>query len=961
MRMKRIILTFSLVFAFLAGASADGLIAFPGAEGYGRFARGARAGSNPTVYHVTNLNDSGTGSFRDAISQPNRVIVFDVSGIIRINERLVFSKNLTIAGQTAPGNGVVIYGNGVSFSGANDIIVRHLRIRMGTNGDGGKDAAGISNGQNMIFDHCSVSWGKDETFSINSDGKGGGVGNITIQKTIMSQGLQPHSAGGLCQPTNEVGGVTLYRNFYADNATRNHKVKGLNQYINNVVYNWGSGGGYNLGGDSEGRIWADIQANYFIQGPTSNGTGVGRGNDLTAVYHRANKTDGSRDGVVNGRDMTDDDFGGIPYATFEEFQQSAEYPTDGREHPVVASMFQTADEALQWVIDSVGACLPDRDEVDAYVIDELCSFGTKGATIGSEGALALKSNVGHFYTAPKPLDSDNDGMPDAWETANGLNPNDPSDAVAYAANGYLNIENYINNIPVADRAFLKYPVDLALRTLDTVQVTIGFACYEKAENAKIRVELMKEGESEFTPIDTIDNVAEVSCQIDGLSSKSTYTARFITFTPDMESVPADIEFTTPSTPGAPDMSTDPYPADGSTIEEYTTTTLRFSNTTSGRPSYHIYIGTSPDNLDSVTTVKAKSYTMDLEQNTTYYWRIDVSNNLGRTEGTVWSFTSGREPVRTKVAYFAFNETSGSTAVNAPSDEEIVANDATPYGSYVPVWAEGKVGGAISFSAANASDAMIVPSYNEIVFEGAPFSYELWFKSTSGSSSQSRYLLHKGSHTVGSDGNTGKWFGLEYKNGTLYFGVDDNVTKSLAQVSATSYFNGEWHHVVAVRDVENAKLLLYIDGELKATGEDLTGAIDGSEALVIGNANVNFDAPFVGSIDEFSLYNDALTEIEIKAKYEAGVSALEEVSASDQESLVIYPNPVKDNFTVTLPQAYGTVKVEIFNLSGALVYSNNLPVSGGMVQVNGLDDLPAGVYNCVVTADGATATARVMKY
>ena len=189
--MKRILLTFSLAFAFLAGASADGLIAFPGAEGYGRFARGARAGSNPTVYHVTNLNDSGTGSFRDAISQPDRVIVFDVSGIIRINERLVFSKNLTIAGQTAPGNGVVIYGNGVSFSGASDIIVRHLRIRMGTNGDGGKDAAGISNGQNMIFDHCSVSWGKDETFSINSDGKGGGVGNITIQKTIMSQGLQP--------------------------------------------------------------------------------------------------------------------------------------------------------------------------------------------------------------------------------------------------------------------------------------------------------------------------------------------------------------------------------------------------------------------------------------------------------------------------------------------------------------------------------------------------------------------------------------------------------------------------------------------------------------------------------------------------------------------------------------------------------------------------------------------------
>ena len=103
--MKRILLTFCMAFACLAGAVADELIAFPGAEGYGRFARGARAGENPTVYHVTNLNDSGKGSLRDAVSQPNRIVVFDVAGVIRIKSPLVFSKNLTIAGQTAPGSG----------------------------------------------------------------------------------------------------------------------------------------------------------------------------------------------------------------------------------------------------------------------------------------------------------------------------------------------------------------------------------------------------------------------------------------------------------------------------------------------------------------------------------------------------------------------------------------------------------------------------------------------------------------------------------------------------------------------------------------------------------------------------------------------------------------------------------------------------------------------------------------
>ena len=957
--MKRILLTFCMAFACLAGAVADELIAFPGAEGYGRFARGARAGENPTVYHVTNLNDSGKGSLRDAVSQPNRIVVFDVAGVIRIKSPLVFSKNLTIAGQTAPGSGIVIYGERTSFSGASDIIVRYLRIRMGMSGRGQNDAAGIANGSNMIFDHCSISWGKDETFSINSDGKNGGVGNITIQKTIMSQGLLPHSAGGLCQPTNTVGGVTLYRNLYADNNTRNHKVKGLNKYINNVVYNWGSGGGYNLGGDSEGRIWADVQSNYFIQGPNSGGNGVGSGNQLTTVYQRGNKTDMSRDGVLNGRDMDENDFARATRVdSFEDLLQSEEYPSE-HPHAPIASMSMTAEEAYQWVVDSVGACLPDRDEVDEYVIDELRSLGNKGVIISSESVLGLVNGVGNIYNAPKPLDTDNDGMPDEWEKANGLDPNDATDAVKVAANGYLNIENYINSIPASPVPFLKYPVEILAKSLGTDSITVAFECHEKATGAKIRVEVMPEG-GEYTTVETI-GIDVTSYTVKGLSEKTNYTLRFTTFTDDMASLPAEFSFRTKGAPGEPDLSTDPIPANGETIAEYTTVTLKFSNEVTGRPYYYVYVGTSPDRLDSVATVRSRSYTMDVEPNTTYYWRIDVENTYGRTQGEVWNFTTGQEPVRTKVAYFAFDETSGSTAVNVPTSEEIMANDATPYGSYVPVWGEGKINGAILFDAANTTDGMIIPSYEEIVFESAPFSYELWFKSTVGNSSQSRYLLHKGSHKSDGDGNTGKWFGLEYKKGTLYFGVDDDVTKSLAEVSATSYFDGNWHHVVAVRDVENAKLLLYIDGELKASANDATGAIDGSEALVIGNVNVNFDSPFIGSIDEFTLYNDALTELEIKSKYEHGVTAIEEIAAQEREDVVVYPNPFKDRFTVTLPQSTGTVKVEIYSLSGALVYSNDLTVSGGMVEVKGLDDLPAGVYNCAVIADDTTRTARMMKY
>ena len=243
------------------------VLAFPGAEGYGRNAVGGRHGE---VYHVTTLADSGKGSLRDAVSKPGRIVVFDVAGIIRLQSPLAFSRNLTIAAQTAPGDGIVVYGNHVSFSGADNVICRYLRIRMGGNGKDGKDAAGVAYGANMIFDHMSVTWGRDECFSINGDPKkpGDQPRNITIQNSFIGQGLQPHSCGGLIQTTAE-NGVTLYRNLYIDNKTRNPKVKGLNQFVNNVVYNWGNGGAYIMG-DTEQTSEADIRNNYFIVGATLN-------------------------------------------------------------------------------------------------------------------------------------------------------------------------------------------------------------------------------------------------------------------------------------------------------------------------------------------------------------------------------------------------------------------------------------------------------------------------------------------------------------------------------------------------------------------------------------------------------------------------------------------------------------------------------------------------------------------
>lgn len=139
--------------------SSASALAFPGAEGFGKDAIGGRNGK---VYVVSNLNDSGAGSLRDAVSQPDRIVVFRVGGLIKIKERIVVSKRISIFGQTAPGEGITVYGNGWSFSNADDAIVRYIRIRMGKGGSSGKDAAGIAEGKNMIFDHISVSWGRDE-------------------------------------------------------------------------------------------------------------------------------------------------------------------------------------------------------------------------------------------------------------------------------------------------------------------------------------------------------------------------------------------------------------------------------------------------------------------------------------------------------------------------------------------------------------------------------------------------------------------------------------------------------------------------------------------------------------------------------------------------------------------------------------------------------------------------------
>ena len=448
-------------------------LAFPEAAGWGRFAVGARNGG--TVYHVTNLNDSGTGSLRDAISQSNRFIVFDVSGVINIKDRLVFKNNQYIAGQTAPGEGITVYGNGVSFSGASNIIVRHMRFRMGHGGSSGKDCAGIASGHDMIFDHCSFSWGLDETFSINSNGAGSSH-HITISNSIMSQGLQPHSAGGLMQDP----AITLYRNLYADNKTRNNKIKTVNQYTNNIVYNWNAAA-YNMGGDSEGDSYCNIESNLFISGPSGGKSPFTGGNSNFHCYGDDNWQDTNNDGTYNPWETTD-------YSGAD--RKSEPYTTltfNGNDYTFPILEKWAAKDLVDKLLPVVGANLPYRDMVDFYVVNQVKSFGKDGALISTEEQLPF--GVPSSWTTAnftKPVDTDNDGIPDEWEKNNGLNPNDPSDATKIAANGYANIENYINSLTVDNRPlYLRAPLFFSVASSTENSITLSWSDYTEGEEGFI--------------------------------------------------------------------------------------------------------------------------------------------------------------------------------------------------------------------------------------------------------------------------------------------------------------------------------------------------------------------------------------------------------------------------------------------------------------------------------------------
>ena len=410
----------------ICGTPGQPLPAFPGAEGFGAFAKGGRGGD---VYHVTNLAASGAGSFAYGIENvpaSGRTIVFDVSGYASISGELTASKGLfTVAGQTAPGDGFALK-DGTFWLSAGDVIIRHMRFRDGYSAD---SVDMDSNAVNLVWDHCDMMFSHDENMSSFKTPPE----NMTYQYSINAWGLETHSCGGLWDQNK----ATSHHSLWAHNHTRNPKARAtLLDWINNVTFDWDIG--FIMGDSSSPARWqANVRGSYFVSGTAKTDALESANLDSTGKpnFHLFME-DCALDGNINGvLDVTKTDF---DMASGDYEKVTTPFPLTANLQPVTASnpivgVPVTQDDhltAYKKVISSAGPLrldvksqTPLRDEVDALVVEDLVTQKHRHLNYQQIDANGLSNGgMGTLSSTPAPTDTDKDGMPDYWEKAVGLNP-----------------------------------------------------------------------------------------------------------------------------------------------------------------------------------------------------------------------------------------------------------------------------------------------------------------------------------------------------------------------------------------------------------------------------------------------------------------------------------------------------------------------------------------------------------
>ena len=551
---KSLLLLSALAFGLQAGAQQ---LAFPGAEGFGAYATGGRGGE---VVHVTNLKASGPGSLADAVSKSNRIVVFDVGGVIDVtNVNLtVAGDNITIAGQTAPGEGITIYGGRFIMSKRSNIIMRYIRMRGSLSMPSDKCTLTMDDCQNVIMDHCTISWGRWDNIHIKN------AKDITYQNCIISEGIDPQNFGAITDGTRN---WTISHCLWANNKSRNPKMKCYLQYYNNVVYNYSMG---IIGGHSAADNYQDVMNNYFITGPS---TGTNKYFDdwteTDHLYSVGNYTDDSRDGQLNGRLITDYN-GATP---MQNPNLTCNAPMN----------LETAEEAYYSVLEHAGASRM-RDSHDRRIIEQLASLGTKGAIIDSEQEVG---GIGTLAGGTAPVDTDGDGMPDEWELANGTNPKVADSDGDVDGNGYTNIEDYINSL-AHKSDYLMYPQAVTATMQDATTVLLTWKNLEEDADS-IVIEQSEDGVS-YAEVERVAGT-ETQATISGLTEGKVCYFRLKAVKGEEESlyssaVSVNDEHMRPAG-GIPAGTTKFVPEEGKLyrIINYGTVAYNSSTTFAGNPKY----------------------------------------------------------------------------------------------------------------------------------------------------------------------------------------------------------------------------------------------------------------------------------------------------------------------------------------------------------------------------------------
>lgn len=985
--------TFKIFIASVIFIASDNLnaqtLAFPEATGFGRYSTGARGHVSPQIYLVTNLNDSGPGSFRDAVSQEGRFVIFKVGGIINLQTQIVVAKNTTIAGQTATGEGIVLAGPRVTFTGASNTIARYVRIRY-VGGAKNQDASGLSNGTNMIFDHMTFTWGTDEVFSINWDGKGTSPDNITVQNSIIGQGLHRHnhSAGGLMQPSD--GKISLIGNLYISNKTRNPKVKGINEFVNNVVYNWGnygntyghteSGDAYIMGGDSAGVSEVNIINNYFIGGPyTSNSvaTPFNRGNSNFYLYGSGNYFDNNKNGVLDGA-LVSEDLTGYPTGDVSSLQPAPyDYP--------VKNAPLTAQQAFDNIALKVGASYPKRDQVDSLMIADLVSKGTEAFYVYREYDLPfINGGVGHVYAAPSPLDTDNDGMPDAWEDANSLDKNNAADALTVSASNapYLNIEVYLNGlVNTTPPDFIIPPSNIHFTNAASVEVppssSLTVNWDDNAYNEDNYVLERSTDGTNFTVIATLAANATSHNDTDLTPNTNYYYRVKATNATDSSVYSTVASLTTPAIPSAPTKATTPTPNMGFNFVELSggNLTLTWAGS-SNTENYAVYFGEDASNLTKLSDVAysvSPSYqVIGLSSGTHYYWRIDASNNKGSVTGDVWTFRTIADIPEGTVGYWPFNE--------APFDGGQITDNTSFMNHGVldinydntSVRVEGKANNAIDFSTSPNDTYMVnIPNQDQLYLNKSSFTISFWMKAASNLlpiDATSSYLLCKGSFTKNATtGATGKRFNVEFKSSELRFAIDDDVTKKELKTSGTPFFTGNWEHVVVMRDVSAHRLRLYLNGNFVIDFDEtgVTGIAEVSD-LILGNIGElellagTGPAPYKGQLDELKIFNYPLNATEVSDLYQNVLLSNEKFS-QNKNDIIVYPNPVSNQIDIYIPSyKQSHLIATLTDITGKLILKDKIVSNGnGGFTLNIANKKLSGIYLLNVSGKNINSNLKIV--